>query len=151
MIKNLIKKLPSLTIAPRGIKYLTRYYTLLKDRDLFNIYIHQFHSSDLDTGVKGFGLLHNHPFKWSFSFIVDGSYAEERLLKNGNIIVRVLKPGMFNFISREDFHRVDLLTDTVWTVFFTGPRIKNEDSNWGFWDRVTRKYKDFRDFPDAIE
>lgn len=155
MIKELCKiaakHLPSFTIEPKGIKYLTRYYLLLKDRDLFNIYLHQFHRSDQDVGVKGFGLLHNHPFEWSFSIILFGSYAEERRLNNGNIIVRLFKPGDINFISREDFHRIDLINGEVWTLFFTGPRISNVESLWGFWDRVTKEYRDYKLFPDAID
>jgi len=146
-----VKKLPSFTISPKGKDYLTRYYVLLKDRDLFNIYIHEFHRSDQDVGVNGFGLLHNHPFRWSVSLILINPYAEERLLPNGNIIVRLLKPGMINFIGRDVFHRVDLVNGKVWTLFITGPRIKDGESIWGFWDRVTREYKDFREFPDAIE
>lgn len=151
LFEEVASKLPSFTIAPKGKEYLTRYYLLLKDRDLFNIYLHEFHRSDQDVGVKGFGLLHNHPFRWSFSIILDGSYAEERRLENGNIIVRLLKPGMINFIRRKDFHRVDLIDGKVLTLFITGPRIKEGESLWGFWDRVTKEYKDFREFPDAIE
>lgn len=154
MINKLInlaaRHLPSFTISPKKIKYLTRYYLFLKDRNWFNIYLHEFHSSDRDIGTNGFGLLHNHPFKWSFSIILKGSYAEERLLDNGNIIVRLLKPGMVNFIKRTDFHRVDLIDGKVWTLFFTGPRIIDKESAWGFWDRVTKEYRDWNLFPDAI-
>jgi hypothetical protein len=47
-----------------------------------------------------------------------------------------------------DFHRVDLRDEKkgAWTIFFTGPRSKD----WGFLDRHTKEFKDWRLNPEAI-
>lgn len=134
-----------------GVKapYLTRYYLFGKDRRWGNIYLHQFHSSDLDIGKEGFGLLHNHPFAWSFSFVLIAGYKEERLNKNGIINSKIVKPFSFNFLSKKDFHRVDLINNQkAWTIFFTGSR--SSHGSWGFYDRISRKYKDFTTSENAI-
>lgn len=34
----------------------------------------------------------------------------------------------------------------AWTLFFTGPRTKD----WGFWDRHTQRFFDWRENPEAI-
>jgi hypothetical protein len=154
--EKLSKALPSLTIRlpdPKtGIKqdYLSRFYVFLADREFGNIFIHEFHSSDLDIGEKGFGLLHNHPFRWSFSFVLINGYWEERLNPDQSITKKFIKPFSFNFLSRKDFHRVDLVDGKkAWTLFFTGPR--SSRGSWGFYDRVTKQYRDWTTSPNAIK
>lgn len=144
------KYLPSFTISKDGVKYLTRHYLFLKDRLFCNIFLHHFHSSDQDIGIEGHGLLHNHPFDWSFSLILSGGYWEERRGLNGIVTKRLVKPFTINFISKKDFHRVDLVNekDGAWTIFFTGSRKNN---TWGFWDRISGEYIDFKDIEGAIE
>ena len=114
-----------------GISYLTRYFIFFKDRMSGNIFIHHFHRSDMDMGEGGFGLLHSHPFP-GLSFIIYGGYKEERRAKDGSVFTRIVKPFTFNYLSKKDFHRVDLLKDEAWSIFFTGPRSKR--SEWYFWD-----------------
>lgn len=112
--------------------YLIRYYIYRKTfKWLPSIYLHCFHSSDEDLE------LHNHEWNISFSIILAGSYSEERLIKDKNIIRRIFKPGYFNIIRANDFHRVDLLTPRVWTLFISGPKFKD---TWGFLDRNTFKF-----------
>lgn len=151
-----IKLLPSLTIRlpdPKtGIKqdYLSRFYVFLADREFGNIFIHEFHSSDLDVGEQGLGLLHCHPFKWSLSFVLKNGYYEERLNPDQTVSRRLVKPLSFNFISRKDFHRVDLIDGKkAWTIFITGPR--SSRGSWGFYDRVTKQYRDWKTSPNAIK
>jgi hypothetical protein len=126
-----------------GIKapYLTRYYLFGTDRKGGNIFLHHFHDSDKGTE------LHNHPWKWSFGLILLGGYSEERRTKDDNVEARTVKPGSINFITNKIFHRVDLLENDAWTIFFAGPRTQD----WGFWDRNTKEYRDWRTNPDAIE
>ena len=59
-----------------------------------------------------------------------------------------VKPGRFNLIRSSDFHRVDLRDEErgAWTLFFTGRRNKD----WGFLDRHTKEFKDWRLNPEAI-
>src|SRR5271167_2887082 len=76
----LAKYLPSFTIPDNnGDPYLTRYYFFGKDRKFCNLYLHHFHRSDMDKGMNGYGLLHNHPWPFSLSLILVGGYDEERL------------------------------------------------------------------------
>lgn len=111
-------------------KYLTRYYIFRKPRAwLPSVYLHCFHASDEDLE------LHSHPWSKSISFILSGSYKEERL-KNNKVVTRILSPGKFNYIKADDFHRVDLVSKRVWTLFISGSKVKD----WGFLDRDNFAY-----------
>lgn len=113
-------------------KYLTRYYIFRKPlKWLPSIYLHCFHASDEDLE------LHNHDWNRSVSFILTGSYLEERLINN-KVVTRILKPGMMNYIRASDFHRVELQSDRVWTLFISGSKAKA--SGWGFIKRDTLEY-----------
>lgn len=150
MLKQLIQRLPSITISKDGNDYLTRYFVFLKDRIFANIFVHHFHRSDMDIGENGLGLLHSHPFERSVSFVLSGGYREERRAADGTIYTKLVKPFSFNFISKKDFHRVDLLNekDGAWSIFFTGSRRNN---SWQFWDRTTNQFIDWKDVVGAIE
>ena len=146
----LAKYLPSFTIPDNnGDPYLTRYYFFGKDRWFGNIYLHHFHRSDMDRSANGILLLHDHP--WSgLSFILLGGYEEERANKIWWQYVerRTVKPLTFNVLRTDYYHRVDLLEQDAWSIFFTGPRSKKR--SWGFWDRITNEYRDFTTKPTAI-
>ncbi len=129
--------------------YLSRYYFFGKDRNFGNVFLHHFHSSDLDVGLNNFGLLHNHPFKWSFSIVLVAGYSEERLKPDGSVVRKMVKPGSLNFLTRQDFHRVDLINGEAWTLFFTGSR--NSRSSWGFYDRISKEYRDWTTSENAIK
>lgn len=163
MLVSLIKLLPSITISKDAKDYLTRYFVFLKDRQFGNIFIHHFHRSDMDMGVDGFGLLHSHPFTWGVSFILSGGYDEERMRPYKQNTKKTLFPQLyncitckrhlpftFNFISNKDFHRVDLLDEEkgAWSIFITGSRKNN---TWGFWDRVTKEFIDWKSVVGAVE
>jgi len=141
---------PSFTIKKDGIPYLTRFYVFLRDWIYGNIFVHFFHRSDMDLGVNGLGLLHNHPFRWSVSFVLSGGYREERRAADGTVYTRIIKPFSFNWISKDVFHRVDLLDEKkgCWSIFLTGSR---KNMTWGFWDRVTKEYIPFNTVAGAIE
>lgn len=113
-------------------KYLTRYYVFRKPfKWMPSIYLHCFHASDEDLE------LHNHDWNRSVSFILSGSYLEERLV-NGKIINRILKPGMVNYIKANDFHRIELKSKRVWTLFISGSKTKAK--GWGFLTRDTFEF-----------
>lgn len=112
------------------IPYLTRYYLYRKTMPWQpSLYLHCFHASDEDVE------LHSHPWNQSYSLILSGSYQEE-YLNNGVVKKRILKPGMVNCISHDKFHRVDLLTPEVWTLFLSG----SKTTTWGFLDTKTNKF-----------
>ena len=152
LLKILTKNMNSFTIEKDGIKYLTRYYVFGEDREWGNIFIHHFHRSDMDMGTEGYGLLHNHPFDWSFSFVLTGGYSEERRGSGpwNYVLRKTVRPFTFNFISNKIYHRVDLLDEEggCWSIFFTGSRKNN---TWGFWDRITNEFIPFKDVVGAIE
>jgi hypothetical protein len=142
----LASKLPSTTITINGKPYLTRCYLFGKDRAWGNVYLHHFHSSD--QGDE----LHNHPWEWGLSLILAGGYSEE--YRKGDtrdewhVARREKGPGELNLIRCAHFHRVDLHDEEkgAWSLFFTGPRTQD----WGFWDRHTKEFKDWRLNPEAI-
>lgn len=137
--------LPSHTIKVDGKPYLTRYYILLRDWKSFSLFFHHFHASD--QGLQ----LHNHPWKWALSFIFFGGYLEE-FKKSGmdTIGQKIVLPFSFNTVKHEVFHRVDLLNEAgAWSLFFAGPRIITRPE-WGFLDRNTFEFQDWRENPEAI-
>lgn len=89
------------------------------------LFLHRFLDSDSDRGI------HDHPWD-SLSFILAGGYLEKRLIHENNeekVITRNIKPGTFNKIKKDDFHRIVLKPKTTpWTIFYHGPRVKH----WGF-------------------
>lgn len=146
----LAKRLPSFTIpTPDGNPYLERYYLFGADRAWGNIFLHHFRSSDMDVAPSGTYYLHNHPWPWSFSIILVGGYVEERRRTDDTIEEKTFLPGSINTLSDKDFHRVELIGKDGWSLFFTGWRSKKR--SWGFWDRVTKEYLDFKNFAKAIE
>lgn len=94
--------------------------------------LHKFVASDQP------GELHSHPWHWSISFILAGSYKEIRARPLGAPAAkkitlsdkreRVFASGDSNWISHDDYHRVEILTPEVWTLFLHGPR----RHGWGF-------------------
>lgn len=119
--------------GPNDEPYLERYF-------LFSMlgvtaYLHRFVASDPERG------LHDHPWGWSLSWILDGTYYEERLTevdgKDHHVEFRLRTPGQFNRLRGDDFHRIILrrYSEPVWTLFIHGPRRKG----WGF---VT--FRDYR-------
>lgn len=146
----LAKYLPSFTIpTPDGKPYLTRYYLFGADRKWANIFLHHFHSSDMDMAPSGTYYLHNHPWPFGLSLILVGGYNEERRQTNDTIRVKKYPALSFNYLNDQHFHRVELLENDGWSLFFTGWRSKKR--SWGFWDRVTKEYLDFKNFAKAIE
>jgi len=109
-----------------GRKYLQRTY--IKRKGFFpEIFIHKFYASDSDRD------LHNHPWNNAFSLILNGSYREERFVDNTKTktFFKTLKPGMFNYIGINDYHRVSLMSEYVWTLFVAFKRVQH----WGFWEK----------------
>ena len=82
-----------------------------------NVYLHNFVSSD-DARA-----LHDHPW-WSLDMILRGSYTE--ITEEGSTI-----HGSFSPVYREANykHRIELHDGEVWTLFLTGPKVRE----WGFW------------------
>lgn len=114
----------------------------------FGVYLHHFHRSD-DAGA-----LHNHPWKWALGIIMVGGYSEEKRVSifgcgptypqtERHKVERLdHKPGSFNLLKHDTFHRVDLIEHDAWSLFITGKK----DSSWGFWDRHTDRFTPWREY-----
>lgn len=116
----------------------------LKKAPRLGRYLHNFHRSDDD------GELHNHPWRWAVSLVIRGTYSEERRVVDkatgkSTVVRRLVCPWRLNFIFASTFHRVDLLSDEVWSLFIVGPL---SGTGWGFWNRSTDVYTPHQKFLD---
>jgi hypothetical protein len=100
-----------------------------------SVFLHHFHRGDDD------GALHSHPWKWGVSWILTGGYVEERRLGSQKM-TRFIAPGMLNFLSKDDFHRVVLAEKDAWSLFVAGPKF----ASWGFWDEKTNEVVPWREW-----
>jgi hypothetical protein len=95
--------------------YLLRWFIIPRNR-FFNIYLHEIRRSDDDRA------LHDHPWA-SMSFCLRGSMQE--LNRSGD---RVICEGDVIFRSARFAHRLVIHGATCWTLFVTGPIVRQ----WGF-------------------
>jgi hypothetical protein len=84
---------------------------------VFNIYVHLFLRSDEDRAK------HTHPWLFNLSWLLDGRYLEHTLK---GVFLRLA--GCLKFRWGPAAHRIELVDGPVWTLFITGPRIRE----WGF-------------------
>lgn len=108
-----------------GQPYLERYFLCRFGET--TVYLHRFVSGDGDREV------HDHPFRWSFSWVLAGHYWEEVLsclcLRDGFISTERLRSRFsVNVIGPQKFHRIARAQPETWTLFVHGPRFKH----WGF-------------------
>jgi hypothetical protein len=120
-------------IPREGGRYLTR-VSLREQRPTggggWRVYLHRFWATDTE--------LHNHPWRWSFSIILWGSYTEtyadlvECPLRGAAVLgaVRTRRVRWFNWIPETRFHQIKELHGPVVTLFFSGPLHRK---SWGFW------------------
>jgi hypothetical protein len=128
MLNNLIRffhRPPDFIIGDKGHPYLKRWWVIPRNRRL-NIYLHQFLRDDEDRA------LHDHPWA-SLSIILWSGYIEH--LQNGKTVNR--RAGQLVLRKPSTAHRVELYRDRsrltprpipAWTLFITGPRVRE----WGF-------------------
>lgn len=164
--RTLAKRLPVRVITGAdGTPYLSRYTIFNFPGGTRHLYLHQFHRSDEDIE------LHNHPWTRSVSLVLSGGYSEERRVDNwrlhregenvdpqrmrfnmrtggalevcdSHVERREIKPGSINVIDADTFHRVELRDGEAWTLFLSG----RFTQRWGFWDRNTQTYTDYKTF-----
>lgn len=136
----------------------TNYLTRVKFPRVFGmrIMLHKIWRADSDREM------HNHPWDKAFSFILLGSYMEERLDLTSEMIYDAIysnRPGSvgfslvkpepvritshvkwFNEIRKEDFHKITSIDGPLWTIFVAGKRTPDKDGNdWGFLNEETRE------------
>lgn len=103
-----------------GDGYLARWY-MIKRNPFLNIYLHKFTGNDDDRA------LHDHPW-WSLSIALVGSLDEHTIEKGGVHKTRTIDRCDIVFRKAKFAHRLELKSDAAWTLFITGPRIRQ----WGF-------------------
>lgn len=135
------KREPNFIIGRQNEPYLLRWWIIPKNK-FFNIYLHKFLRSDLDEA------LHNHPWH-SLSIILKGKYREYIQYNNKIVSNGVFDLGSIIYRKPETAHRVELVennvtlsTHYVYTLFITGPKIRE----WGFFcPKGWIPYQDFVD------
>lgn len=111
---------PDMIIGGADDPYLLRWYLIPRNK-LFNVYLHNFMRSDDDRA------LHDHPW-WNFSFLLCGCYIEHTIAAGGINHRTEYHAGDFKFRRAIAAHRVELNNGPCWSLFVTGPRIRE----WGF-------------------
>lgn len=116
----------------------TDYLTRIRFPRLFGwrVMLHHIHRPDHDRDM------HNHPWKRAYSFLLTGSYTEERLAQDmlPFVIEREFRNvRWFNVLHKEDFHRIDSIDGPLWTLFIAGERLDIDGVEWGFLDETNKK------------
>lgn len=129
---------PNFIIGGREKPYLKRWWIVPRNR-FFNIYLHHFLRSDDDRA------LHDHPW-WNVSLLLDGAYVEHTIAAGGVKHAIRYAEGDLKFRSAKAAHRVEITEGPSWSLFITGPTIRD----WGFhcpagW----RRWQDFVSSRDA--
>lgn len=129
---------PDFVIGDKADPYLERWHVLPRNR-WFNVYLHHFRHSDDDRAK------HDHPY-FNMSILLSGSYVEYIDANS----VKVRKPwrpwAPWRIVARRATtpHRVELPDGVgVWTLFVTGPRVRE----WGF--HCPNGWRHWRDFVDT--
>lgn len=140
---------PDFIIGGQEAPYLRRHWLLPRNRWL-NVYVHEFLRSDDDRA------LHDHPYLFNVSWLIDGWYIEHTIREGGVGVATMRSAGEFKFRWGSAPHRVELVTQTMvraglvesapapcWTVFITGPRVRE----WGF--HCGHRWVPWQEFTDA--
>lgn len=109
---------PDFVIRPDGENTYLRRWWLRRERSKGSVYLHQILRDDDDRA------LHDHPWH-NTSIVLHGVLRE--VFENGG--TRLLKPGSFTPRVATDAHRLEVVKGPVWTLFITGPVLRE----WGFW------------------
>ena len=150
LIARVTRRAPDKVIGGEGDPYLRRWFLVPRNR-WCNIYLHHFMRSDDDRA------LHDHPW-WNASWLLRGAYDEILFavppMQKPPRLYRVERRVAGDLVSRraQVAHRVRLLRGTdgreepVWTLFLTGPRLRD----WGFWcPQGWRHWREFTDPKDS--
>lgn len=108
---------PSFVIGGPDNPYLKR-WVLHKDPETFSVYLHQILRDDDDRA------LHDHPWD-SKTHVLDGVLIEVHPDRPNTMLC----PGDTTTRKATDAHRLEVFGGPVWTLFTTGPKVRD----WGFW------------------
>lgn len=135
LIARITRRPPDIVIGGHDRPYLRRWWVIPRNR-FFNVYVHQFLRSDDDRA------LHDHPWV-NCSVLLRGSYVEHTIAAGGVHHRALRMAGEWCLRGAWRAHRIELLPGTpCWTVFITGPRMRQwgfhcPDEGWIHWKRFT--------------
>jgi hypothetical protein len=89
-----------------------------------SVYLHHIILPDQDERH----VLHNHPWRWAMSFVLNGWYVEERARTSGAHYCRTIGHSIPNALEADTFHRITDVSPDCWTLFMVGPK----QQGWGF-------------------
>lgn len=125
---------PDFTVGPSDNIYLKRWWVIRRNK-WFNIYLHQFVRSDDDRA------LHDHMYV-NASIILEGEYAEHTINAGGVNIRTRYSAGDVKFRRAASAHRIELTNGPSWSLFVTGPRIREWGfhcpAGWKHWEKFTK-------------
>jgi hypothetical protein len=122
IIARVTRRPPDFVIGGHERPYLRRWWVIPRNR-LLNTYLHQFLRSDDDRAH------HDHPWLFRLSIILRGAYTEHRIVEGGIVEKTIRRAGTVSFRWGASPHRVELHDGPCWTLFITGPRVRE----WGFY------------------
>lgn len=111
---------PDFIIGSDEDPYMRRWWVIPRNK-VFNIYLHHFLHSDDDRA------LHDHPW-WNCSILLKGSYVEHTINAGGVNVRTEYRAGNVKPRRAIAAHRVELTDGPCWSLFITGPVIRQ----WGF-------------------
>lgn len=111
---------PDFVIGGDDNPYLRRWWVIPRNR-VFNVYLHHFMRSDDDRA------LHCHPWI-NASILLTGEYDEHTIAAGGVHSRHTYRAGDIKLRRAKAAHRVELTDGPCWTLFITGPTIRQ----WGF-------------------
>jgi len=107
---------PDFVVGGKENPYLLRWWLIPRNR-FFNVYLHKFMRSDDDRAE------HTHPWAFNASWLLSGEYWEW-----AHGIPSMRRAGQVKFRWGASQHRIELTNGPCWTLFFTGPVVRQ----WGF-------------------
>lgn len=126
------RRKPDFIIGEDHDPYMLRWWIIPRNR-IFNVYLHHFLHSDDDRA------LHDHPW-WNVSILLKGRYTEHTIDAGGVNVRKEYGVGNVKFRSARAAHRVELTHGDCWSLFITGPVLRE----WGFHCPLGwRHWKDF--------
>lgn len=115
-----LRRDPDFLIGGAADPYMRRWWIIPRNK-FFNIYLHHFLHSDDDRA------LHDHPW-WNLSILLKGGYVEHTIAAGGVERAASYAEGAMKFRFATAAHRVELDNGPCWSLFITGPVIRD----WGF-------------------
>jgi hypothetical protein len=115
-----LSRKPDVLIGGAEDTYMRRWWVIPRNK-IFNIYLHHFLRSDDDRA------LHDHPWL-NMSILLEGSYVEHTIAAGGVQRRVEYSAGAVKLRGAAYAHRVELNKGPCWSLFITGPVMRE----WGF-------------------